>query len=93
MIVAGCDVGSLTAKAVIMNNGSLLGSEIIRVLPKAELSARTVMDGLLSRLDLSFEEIDFCMSTGYGRETISFRGCEVYRLDYHGGGVAHPENS
>ena len=28
-----------------------------------------------------------------GRETISFRGREVYSLDYHGGRVAYPENS
>ena len=28
MIVAGCDVGSLSAEAVFMENGTILGSEI-----------------------------------------------------------------
>ena len=72
MLVAGCDVGSLTAEAVVMDNGSILGAEIIRVRPRAELSARDVMNKLLDRLGISFDDIVFCVSTGYGRETISF---------------------
>ncbi len=87
MIVAGCDVGSLTAKAVIMNNGTLLGSEVIRVLPKAERSARAVMDRLLERLGISFDEIDFCVSTGYGRETIPFADDNVSEISCHGNGA------
>jgi len=72
MIVAGCDVGSLTAEAVIMNDERILGSEIIRVRPRAEKSARDVMEKVLADLDLSYDDIDFCVSTGYGRETIPF---------------------
>ena len=44
MLVAGCDVGSLTAEAVVMEDGTILGAEIIRVRPRAELSARDVMN-------------------------------------------------
>jgi predicted CoA-substrate-specific enzyme activase len=87
MIVAGCDVGSLTAEAVVMGNGTLLGSEIIRVRPKPEQSAREVMGKLLARLDLSFEEIEFCVSTGYGRETISFADDHVSEISCHGYGA------
>ena len=36
MIVAGCDVGSLTAEAVIMDNGAIRASEIIRVRPRPD---------------------------------------------------------
>jgi predicted CoA-substrate-specific enzyme activase len=87
MIAAGCDVGSLTAEAVLMNNSSILGSEIIRVRPKAEQSARDVMDKLLSRLGISYEDIDFCVSTGYGRETISFADDNVSEISCHGRGA------
>ncbi len=87
MIVAGCDVGSLTAEAVLMENGTILGSEIIRVRPKAELSARDVMDKLLDRLGLSFDDIGFCVSTGYGRETISFADDNVSEISCHGYGA------
>ncbi len=87
MIVAGCDVGSLTAEAVVMKNGCILGSEIIRVRPKAELSASEVMDKLLRRLGLSLADIAFCVSTGYGRETISFAHDNVSEISCHGYGA------
>ena len=87
MIVAGCDVGSLTAEAVVMDNGNILGSEIIRVRPKPELSAREVMDRLLARLSLSFDDLAFCVATGYGRETISFADDNVSEISCHGYGA------
>ena len=87
MIAAGCDVGSLTAESVIMENKTILGSEIIRVRPKPDLSARDVMDRLLTRLGLSYEDIDYCVSTGYGRETISFADDNVSEISCHGRGA------
>ncbi len=87
MIVAGCDVGSLTAEAVIMDNGTILGSEIIRVRPRAEQSAGDVMDKLLARLELTYEDIEYCVSTGYGRETIPFAGGNVSEISCHGMGA------
>jgi predicted CoA-substrate-specific enzyme activase len=87
MIVAGCDVGSLTAEAVIMDNGAILGSEIIRVRPRAEQSARDVMDKVLARLDLSHDDIDYCVSTGYGRETIPFAGENISEISCHAKGA------
>lgn len=87
MIVAGCDVGSLTAEAVIMTNGTILGSEIIRVRPKAEQSAKDVMETLLARLELSYEDIGYCVSTGYGRETIPFADDNVSEISCHGRGA------
>ncbi|RJP68003.1 MAG: 2-hydroxyglutaryl-CoA dehydratase [Candidatus Abyssobacteria bacterium SURF_17] len=87
MIVAGCDVGSLTAEAVIMTNGSILGSEIIRVRPTAEQSAKDVMDKVLAKLHLSYDNIDYCVSTGYGRETIPFADSNVSEISCHGRGA------
>jgi len=87
MIVAGCDVGSLTAEAVIMTNGTILGSEIIRVRPRAEQSARDVMDALLARLELAYEDIEYCVSTGYGRETIPFADHNISEISCHGRGA------
>ena len=87
MIVAGCDVGSLTAEAVLMDNGSILGSEIIRVRPRPEQSARDVMDKLLARLNLTYDDIEYCISTGYGRETISFANDNISEISCHGRGA------
>ena len=87
MLVAGCDVGSLTAEAVIMENGKILGSEIIRVRPKAEQSARDVMDRVLSKLDLKYDDLAYTIATGYGRETIPFANGNISEISCHGRGA------
>ena len=88
MIVAGCDVGALTAKAVVMENGGILGSEIIRARPDAVLSATEVMDCLLANLSLSYDDIDRCVSTGYGRDIVPFAQAHLSEISCHGRGAA-----
>ena len=87
MIVAGCDVGALTAKAVVMENGGILGFEVIPVRPDAVLSATEVMDRLLRNLGLSYTDIDRCVSTGYGRGMIPFAQADVSEVSCHGRGA------
>mgnify|MGYP000122620977 CR=1 FL=1 len=71
-IVAGCDVGSLTSKAVIMTYGRILGSAIIKSRPKPKESAEIVMRAALNTAGLRMDDIAHCTGTGYGREKISF---------------------
>ena len=87
MIVAGCDVGSLSAEVVIMSDGSIISSEIIRVRPRPEQSATDVMDKALARARLTYKEIECCVSTGYGRERIPFANGNVSELSCHGKGA------
>ncbi len=87
MIVAGCDVGSLSAEAVIMRDGEIISSEIIGVRPRPELSAKEVMDKALLKVNLSLEDIDYCISTGYGREKIPFAGGNISEISCHGKGA------
>jgi len=55
-----------------MKDGSILSFEIMKVRPRPEQSADDVMDAALSKAGLSLDDIDYCISTGYGRESISF---------------------
>ncbi len=87
MIVAGCDVGSLSAEAVIMSDGSIISSEIIRVRPRPEQSATDVMDKALAIAGLTYKDIECCVSTGYGRERIPFANGNVSELSCHGKGA------
>lgn len=86
MIVAGCDVGSLTAKAVIMN-GSILGHAVIKAKSKPEESADEVMDLALKDAGLKMEDISFCVGTGYGRNKIPFVNLAVSEIACHGKGA------
>lgn len=87
MIFAGCDVGSLSAEAVILKDKSIISSEIIRVRPRPEESAGDVMGVALSKAGLSFDDIDYCISTGYGRENIPFADDNVSEISCHGKGA------
>jgi predicted CoA-substrate-specific enzyme activase len=87
MIVAGCDVGSLSAEAVILNNDKILASEIIQVRPLPEQSAREVMDKALASIRLTYDDIDYTVSTGYGRESISFADHNISEISCHGKGA------
>lgn len=87
MIVAGCDVGALSAKAVVIEDSGILGSEIIRARPDAVHSAMEVMDRLLGNLGLLYSDIDRCVSTGYGRGIVPFAQDNLSEVSCHGRGA------
>ncbi|MFZ5597377.1 MAG: acyl-CoA dehydratase activase [Bacillota bacterium] len=72
MIVAGCDVGSLTSKAVIMKDSKILASNVVMSGTRPEKSALEVMEMALSNTGLSMGEVNYCVGTGYGRNRITF---------------------
>lgn len=78
MMVAGCDIGSLTAKAVILENGEILSHAVIRAVTRPGESAERVMEKALKRAgeriggELSVSDISRIVGTGYGREQIPF---------------------
>jgi predicted CoA-substrate-specific enzyme activase len=87
MIVAGCDVGSLSGEAVIMVDDLIIASEIMRVRPRPEQTAHEVMAKALDRANLTVEDIDYCVSTGYGREKIPFANSTISEISCHGKGA------
>ena len=72
MIVAGCDIGSRTSKAVIMQDSSVLSSAVILSKARPEESAEEVMGHALKRVGISLEDIALTIGTGYGKEQIPF---------------------
>ncbi len=72
MIVGGIDVGSLSTKSLILTDGKICGWHIILTGPIPVESAYEVMDFTLRKADLSFNDLDFVVSTGYGRINVPF---------------------
>ncbi|MDI6796680.1 MAG: acyl-CoA dehydratase activase [Desulfatibacillaceae bacterium] len=70
MLVAGIDVGSLTAKAVILENGKIKASAVVRATPKPDDSARLALGAALEQGKLKEADIAFRAGTGYGRKKI-----------------------
>lgn len=87
IIVAGCDIGSLTTKAVVIRDGALLGWEILRSRVGGGQSARPTMEALLSKLGLQWDAISYCVGTGYGRNVVPFAQANVSEISCHGRGA------
>ena len=87
MIVAGCDVGSLTGEAVILNEKSILAHHIMRVRPRPEQTAAEAMEQALAKAGLELKDIEYCVSTGYGRERIPFARSSISEISCHGRGA------
>ena len=87
MIYVGCDVGSLTGEAVIIKDDSIIRYEIIRVRPRPEQTALEVTKKALTEAKMSFDDIDYCVSTGYGREKIPFAQSSISEISCHGRGA------
>jgi predicted CoA-substrate-specific enzyme activase len=93
MIVAGCDVGSLTAKAVILEDDTIISMKIIRDRATPVESATVVMDETLREAGLTYNDISFCCSTGYGRNSIPFASMNMSEISCHGLGAFWADNA
>jgi predicted CoA-substrate-specific enzyme activase len=87
MIVAGCDVGSLTTKVVLLNNTKIIAQKVRRSHFNPVESANEVMDETLKLAGLTLKDIEFCVGTGYGRERIPFVQKAVSEIACHAKGA------
>ena len=72
MITAGCDIGSTTAKAVILDDGEIVSSAVIPARLDPLMSAQEVMGLCLTRKGISSKDIERMVGTGYGQQHIPF---------------------
>ncbi|MDA8141009.1 MAG: acyl-CoA dehydratase activase [Desulfobacteraceae bacterium] len=72
MITAGCDLGSTTAKAVILDNQRLLASAVIPARLDPVVSAQEVMALCLAKAKMEIGQIERIVGTGYGQQQIPF---------------------
>ncbi|MCK9275315.1 MAG: acyl-CoA dehydratase activase [Syntrophales bacterium] len=87
MHTAGIDIGSITAKAVIMAEGRVIGTKIIFTGYNAGNAGRRVYDELLRELGLDASQISCTISTGYGRNSIDFANKAITEIICHGTGA------
>ncbi|NLI69735.1 MAG: 2-hydroxyglutaryl-CoA dehydratase [Firmicutes bacterium] len=87
MIVAGIDVGSITAEAVILKNGDILGSVIMPTGASSKAAADRVLDEALHKVGLSPKDLKYIVATGYGRISASPAHKRVTEITCHGRGA------
>ncbi len=89
MITAGCDIGSLTAKAVILENDRILSQAVMRAKTKPAESAAEVMNLALAKAGFDLTGVDHVTGTGYGREQIPFVSSVESEISCHARAAAH----
>lgn len=87
MIYAGCDVGSLTAKAAIIEDGKILGKKIIQAKASPVESAQEVMEAAIKEAGISWDDIIYIVSTGYGKDQIPFANSSRSEIACHARGA------
>lgn len=87
MITAGIDIGSITAKAAVLNDGKILGTRVLFTGYNAKQAGRLVLDELIREIDMSMEAIDAVVSTGYGRNSVDFADKAITEITCHGTGA------
>lgn len=93
MIVAGCDVGSSTVKAVVVVDGSLRSTAIDKITATPVESAHEILQQALCSAGLCLDDLDCCCGTGYGRFELPFADLNMSEISCHGLGAFASDNS
>jgi predicted CoA-substrate-specific enzyme activase len=87
MIYAGIDIGSITAKAALIEDNKLLGTQVIPTGYDPSNAGHKVFELLLGKLKLSKDNITAIISTGYGRASVNFADKAMTEIICHGAGA------
>src|SRR5450759_872387 len=93
MPVAGVDIGSLTAKAVVLEGTEMLGNSLVLTGHNSRLAGREALEKALEDAGLEEASLDLMIATGYGRHAADFAGEKVTEITCHARGAhfARPE--
>ncbi len=87
MMFAGVDVGSRTAKAVLMEDNEILAKHLIATGPESVKTAMVVLEETLSKKSISFDDLSYIVTTGYGRYIAPFADESISEISCHAKGV------
>lgn len=93
MPVTGVDIGSLTAKAVVLDGGAVLGRSLVLTGHNSRLAGRRAFEEALTDAGVAESDLSLVIATGYGRLTADFAGEKVTEITCHarGAGSVCPE--
>ena len=88
LYVAGVDVGSTQAKAVVLDDeGRMVGEAILDVEMNMGTAAQQVFEKVVANANLTPDEIAFTVATGYGRYRVTFGDLQVTEISCHARGA------
>lgn len=89
MIAVGVDIGSITTKTVVLEDGKTIVSNIIRTGANSKQSATRSLNMALSNIGISRDDMDYVVATGYGRANLELADKCITEITCHGIGACH----
>jgi len=93
-LFGGCDVGSTTGKAVLLNgDGEVAASALIESWVDPEKTARDVLEKVCDSVGNSaIDELGYLVGTGYGRNEVPFADENISEIMCHGVGAHYVDS-
>jgi len=85
--VAGVDIGSLTAKSIILIDGRIAGHSLIPTLVSTEKSGLSALQKALEAAKLSRSDLRCIIATGYGRISAPYADKTITEITCHARGA------
>ncbi len=86
-ITAGVDIGSTASKAVVMNNGNVVGAIIGPSSTNPAKTAKSIYEQALERAGIGENDVKYIVGTGYGRAHVPFADENISEISCHGRGA------
>lgn len=87
LFFAGVDIGSVTAKTVILKDGQIVGRSIIPTAVSSEKSGLAALEKALSNASLSRSDLKYIIATGYGRIAAPYANKTITEITCHAKGA------
>jgi len=87
MITVGIDVGSITAKAVVVKDGEVISHRLILTGYNARKAGEKVFEKMIKEVGIKLSSIDKIIATGYGRNSVAMADKAVTEITCHAMGA------
>ena len=87
MITIGIDVGSITTKAAVAKDGVVIADKVVLTGYNAQFAGEKVFDDILKESGIDRASIEKIISTGYGRNSVTFADKAVTEITCHAAGA------
>ena len=87
MLTCGIDIGSLSSEAVLFADGNIAAYSIIRTGPESAQTAVMALEEALKNTGIRKKDIEFTVSTGYGRVIVPFADKNITEIACHARGA------
>jgi len=89
VIVAGVDIGSVAAKAVVLGDHAIFACHVVPTGADCNKAAETALNHALEKVKIKKEALAYVMATGYGRRAIDFGDGSITEITANAKGAVY----